>query len=99
VVNRGFDREQLIASLRSRVQNEVWSIHFHLTYYLLARLFLITINLFQGTVTYYLLLDNRYRVSTGYLGAEFQETMVGLFSLQLLTMSLVVCLRWSDSVI
>ncbi|PNY11881.1 SNF1-related protein kinase catalytic subunit alpha KIN10 [Trifolium pratense] len=50
VVNRGFDREQLIASLRSRVQNE-------------------------GTVTYYLLLDNRYRVSTGYLGAEFQETM------------------------
>ncbi|QCD92644.1 SNF1-related protein kinase catalytic subunit alpha KIN10-like [Vigna unguiculata] len=29
----------------------------------------------KGTVTYYLLLDNRFRVSTGYLGAEFQETM------------------------
>ena len=50
VVNRGFDRNQLVESLRNRVQNE-------------------------GTVTYYLLLDNRYRVSTGYLGAEFQETM------------------------
>ncbi|XP_058722713.1 SNF1-related protein kinase catalytic subunit alpha KIN10-like [Vicia villosa] len=50
VVNRGFDRDQLVESLSNRVQNE-------------------------GTVTYYLLLDNRYRVSTGYLGAEFQETM------------------------
>ncbi|KAL2528650.1 SNF1-related protein kinase catalytic subunit alpha KIN10 [Forsythia ovata] len=29
----------------------------------------------EGTVTYYLLLDNRFRVSTGYLGAEFQETL------------------------
>ncbi|EPS65955.1 hypothetical protein M569_08822, partial [Genlisea aurea] len=29
----------------------------------------------EGTVTYYLLLDNRFRVSNGYLGAEFQETM------------------------
>ncbi|GFP91758.1 snf1-related protein kinase catalytic subunit alpha kin10 [Phtheirospermum japonicum] len=29
----------------------------------------------KGTVTYYLLLDNRFRVSNGYLGAEFQETM------------------------
>ncbi|KAG8384667.1 hypothetical protein BUALT_Bualt04G0141800 [Buddleja alternifolia] len=29
----------------------------------------------EGTVTYYLLLDNRFRVSSGYLGAEFQETM------------------------
>ncbi|KAK6128862.1 hypothetical protein DH2020_037379 [Rehmannia glutinosa] len=28
-----------------------------------------------GTVTYYLLLDNRFRVSSGYLGSEFQETM------------------------
>ncbi|KAK6128843.1 hypothetical protein DH2020_037409 [Rehmannia glutinosa] len=35
-------------------------------------------NLFKkikGTVTYYLLLDNRFRVSSGYLGSEFQETM------------------------
>ena len=40
-----------------------------------------TIYVFQGTVAYYLLLDNRFRVSSGYLGAEFQETMVGLFSL------------------
>ncbi|GER45334.1 protein kinase [Striga asiatica] len=29
----------------------------------------------EGTVTYYLLLDNRFRVSNGYLGSEFQETM------------------------
>lgn len=29
----------------------------------------------EGTVTYNLLLDNRFRVSTGYLGAEFQESM------------------------
>jgi 5'-AMP-activated protein kinase catalytic alpha subunit len=31
----------------------------------------------EATVTYYLLLDNRFRVSSGYLGAEFQETMDG----------------------
>ncbi|KAL0691665.1 hypothetical protein Bca4012_091344 [Brassica carinata] len=31
----------------------------------------------DGTVTYYLILDNRFRVSAGYLGAEFQETMEG----------------------
>ncbi|XP_070024307.1 SNF1-related protein kinase catalytic subunit alpha KIN10-like isoform X2 [Nicotiana sylvestris] len=48
VVKMGFDRSNLIESLRNRVQNE-------------------------GTVAYYLLLDNRHRVSTGYLGAEFQE--------------------------
>lgn len=30
----------------------------------------------QGTVAYYLLLDNRFRASSGYLGAEFQESMV-----------------------
>ncbi|XP_020970045.1 SNF1-related protein kinase catalytic subunit alpha KIN10 [Arachis ipaensis] len=50
VVNMGFDRNQLVESLRNRIQNE-------------------------GTVAYYLLLDNRFRVSSGYLGAEFQETM------------------------
>ncbi|KAF1877448.1 hypothetical protein Lal_00040163 [Lupinus albus] len=51
VVNMGFDKNQLVESLRNRLQNE-------------------------GTVAYYLLLDNRFRVSSGYLGAEFQETMV-----------------------
>ncbi|WVZ06019.1 hypothetical protein V8G54_019365 [Vigna mungo] len=50
VVKMGFDRNQLIESLRNRIQNE-------------------------GTVAYYLLLDNRFRVSSGYLGAEFQESM------------------------
>ncbi|CAN6452346.1 unnamed protein product [Victoria cruziana] len=50
VVNMGFDRSQLIDSLRNRVPNE-------------------------ATVAYYLLLDNRFRVSNGYLGAEFRETM------------------------
>ncbi|KAM0935332.1 putative protein kinase CAMK-AMPK family [Dioscorea sansibarensis] len=29
----------------------------------------------EATVTYYLLLDNRFRTASGYLGAEFQETM------------------------
>ncbi|KAI9121406.1 hypothetical protein K1719_008439 [Acacia pycnantha] len=50
VVTIGFDRNQLVESLRNRIQNE-------------------------ATVTYYLLLDNRFRVSSGYLGAEFQESM------------------------
>ncbi|KAM7510088.1 hypothetical protein LguiB_008963 [Lonicera macranthoides] len=50
VVKMGFDRNNLVDSLRNRVQNE-------------------------GTVAYYLLLDNRFRVSSGYLGAEFQESM------------------------
>lgn len=47
IVRMGFDRDQLIESLRNRVQNE-------------------------GTVAYYLLLDNRFRTTSGYLGAEFQ---------------------------
>ncbi|KAL8471643.1 hypothetical protein ACS0TY_028417 [Phlomoides rotata] len=34
----------------------------------------------EGTVTYYLLLDNRSRVTNGYLGAEFQETAEGGYS-------------------
>ncbi|KAE8724842.1 SNF1-related protein kinase catalytic subunit alpha KIN11 [Hibiscus syriacus] len=34
----------------------------------------------EGTVAYYLLLDNRFRVSSGYLGAEFQETMESGFN-------------------
>ncbi|KAE8021731.1 hypothetical protein FH972_007597 [Carpinus fangiana] len=50
VIKRGFDRNQLIESLRNRIQN-------------------------KATVAYYLLLDNRFRPSSGYLGAEFQETM------------------------
>ncbi|GAB2279746.1 SNF1- protein kinase catalytic subunit alpha kin10 [Dionaea muscipula] len=55
VVKMGFDRNQLVESLRSRIQTE-------------------------GTVAYYLLLDNRSRVSAGYLGGEFQETMDHNFS-------------------
>ncbi|KAI3886892.1 hypothetical protein MKX03_019103 [Papaver bracteatum] len=50
VLKMGFDRNQLVESLRNRVQNE-------------------------GTVAYYLLLDNRFRTTSGYLGAEFQESM------------------------
>ncbi|KAG2283812.1 hypothetical protein Bca52824_055032 [Brassica carinata] len=49
VVNMGFGRNQVMESLRNRVQND-------------------------ATVTYYLLLDNRFRVSSGYLESEFQET-------------------------
>ncbi|KAK6912795.1 Ubiquitin-associated domain [Dillenia turbinata] len=50
VIKMGFDRNQLVDSLRNRIQND-------------------------ATVAYYLLLDNRFRVSSGYLGAEFQESM------------------------
>lgn len=32
--------------------------------------------LFQATVAYYLLYDNRSMASSGYLGAEFQESVV-----------------------
>ncbi|CAH2044958.1 unnamed protein product [Thlaspi arvense] len=49
VLNMGFDRNQVMESLRNRVQND-------------------------ATVTYYLLLDNRFRVPSGYLESEFQET-------------------------
>lgn len=31
----------------------------------------------QATVTYFLLLDNRFRAASGYLGAEYQEATVG----------------------
>eukprot|EP00897_Mesotaenium_endlicherianum_P002219 jgi/Mesen1/2024/ME000148S01128 len=48
VIKMGFDRGQLVDSLRNRVQN-------------------------KATVAYYLMLDNRRRISSGYLGAEFQE--------------------------
>ncbi|KDP27185.1 hypothetical protein JCGZ_19884 [Jatropha curcas] len=34
----------------------------------------------DATVAYYLLLDNRFRVSNGYLGAEFQEIMESGFN-------------------
>ncbi|MBA0848214.1 hypothetical protein Goshw_029794 [Gossypium schwendimanii] len=34
----------------------------------------------EGTVAYYLLLDNLFRVSSGYLGAEFQESMESGFN-------------------
>ncbi|KAJ6819104.1 SNF1-related protein kinase catalytic subunit alpha KIN10-like [Iris pallida] len=34
----------------------------------------------EGTVAYYLLLDNRFRATSGYLGAEFKETMECGFS-------------------
>ncbi|KVI09102.1 Kinase associated domain 1 (KA1) [Cynara cardunculus var. scolymus] len=34
-------------------------------------------HIFQGTVAYYLLLDNRFRNSNSYLGAEFQKPVEG----------------------
>ncbi|KAL2941891.1 SNF1-related protein kinase catalytic subunit alpha KIN10 [Bienertia sinuspersici] len=34
----------------------------------------------EGTVAYYLLFDNRFRASSGYLGAEFQETLDSKYS-------------------
>lgn len=48
VIKMNFDRNHLVDSLRSRIQNE-------------------------ATVAYYLMLDNRCRISNGYLGSEFQE--------------------------
>lgn len=75
----GFDRNQLVESLSNRIQNEVCDLLFSPQVYLPDCL--ISLSVFQGTVTYYLLLDNRFRVSSGYLGAEFQETMVCLFFL------------------
>jgi hypothetical protein len=32
--------------------------------------------IFQATVAYYLLLDNRFRATSGYLGADYQDSMV-----------------------
>ncbi|CAD5190180.1 unnamed protein product [Musa acuminata subsp. malaccensis] len=55
VIKMGFDKNQLVESLHSRIQNE-------------------------ATVSYYLLLDNRFRATSGYLGDDFQETMDGGFS-------------------
>lgn len=48
VVKMGFDRNQLVDSLRTRIAT-------------------------KATVAYYLLLDNKRRPSSGYLGAEFSE--------------------------
>ena len=78
MVKMGFDRNQLVESLGNRIQNEVCAFDFLLLY--LSDKSLTSIHVFQGTVAYYLLLDNRFRVSSGYLGAEFQETMVGFFA-------------------
>ncbi|XP_065028502.1 SNF1-related protein kinase catalytic subunit alpha KIN10-like isoform X1 [Musa acuminata AAA Group] len=50
VIKMGFDKNQLVESLHSRISNE-------------------------ATVSYYLLLDNRFRAMSGYLGGDFQETM------------------------
>lgn len=74
----GFDRGQLVESLRNRIQNEVrYSLLLPLVF---DFVFLLGKNvdcwIFQATVAYYLLLDNRFRPSNGYLGDEFQETMV-----------------------
>eukprot|EP00245_Coleochaete_scutata_P001531 TRINITY_DN11908_c0_g1_i1.p1 TRINITY_DN11908_c0_g1~~TRINITY_DN11908_c0_g1_i1.p1 ORF type:complete len:559 (+),score=106.05 TRINITY_DN11908_c0_g1_i1:66-1679(+) len=48
VLKMGFDRQQVVESLRNRAHN-------------------------KATVAYYLMLDNRRRISSGYLGAEFSE--------------------------
>jgi hypothetical protein len=32
--------------------------------------------IFQATVAYYVLLDNRFRATNGYLGADYQESTV-----------------------
>lgn len=37
-----------------------------------------TVLAMQATVAYYLLLDNRLRTTSGYLGSEFQESMVSV---------------------
>ncbi|PIA62872.1 hypothetical protein AQUCO_00200708v1 [Aquilegia coerulea] len=55
VIRMGFDRNQLLESLRNRLQNE-------------------------ATVAYYLVFDNRFRSTSGYLGAEFQESTDSSFN-------------------
>ncbi|CAD6333097.1 unnamed protein product [Miscanthus lutarioriparius] len=55
VLNMGFDKNQLIASLQNRLQNE-------------------------ATVAYYLLLDDRLRTTSVYLGSDLQESMDSSFS-------------------
>ncbi|KAF3795394.1 SNF1-related protein kinase catalytic subunit alpha [Nymphaea thermarum] len=50
------------------------------TFYCLISAYMVDLDNLTGNcciLAYYLLLDNRFRVSSGYLGAEFRETMVG----------------------
>lgn len=77
----GFDRNHLVEALRSRIQNEVSDTHQHqfpplalVSYDADPGIFIMN----QATVAYYLLLDNRLRASNGYLGVEFQESMVSI---------------------
>ena len=79
VVRMGFEKQHVVECLRNRIQNDVslfgsymirtlvsifhYSCH---TYY----------SLFQATVAYYLLFDNRSPVPSGYLGDQFQEPIV-----------------------
>lgn len=78
----GFERNNIIESLRNRVQNEVTLICC-IPIFVFCGLQILTcfLHVLQGTVAYYLLLDNRFRASSGYLGAEFQESVVRWFCL------------------
>lgn len=78
VVNMGFDRNLLLDSIQNRVQNEVSFVAISNSCFITNPSNISTV--YQGTVTYYLLLDNRFRVSGGYLGSEFQETVVRFLS-------------------
>lgn len=75
VVNMGFNKNHVCESLCSRLQNEVWTCIVSLMFLLVTWL-LIFWQIFQATVAYYLLLDNRFRATSGYLGADYQESMV-----------------------
>jgi hypothetical protein len=85
----GFDKNQLIESLHKRLQNEVFASLHCSSLLFLGECMTKFLNNVQATVAYYLLLDNRLRTTSGYLGAEFHESMVcQLISLSHLLLSI-----------
>ncbi|PON96340.1 GPCR kinase [Trema orientale] len=79
VIQKGFNRNQVIESIRNRVQNEVRTLK-PPSAYTLQVFSLIVYNIYQATVAYYLLLDSRSGASNGNLELEFQETMESGFN-------------------
>jgi hypothetical protein len=50
----------------------------------------------QATVAYYLLLDNRLRATSGYLGAQYQEAMVHFFPLFFINLCCITLITAHD---
>jgi 5'-AMP-activated protein kinase catalytic alpha subunit len=75
----GFNKDHVCESLCSRLQNEVWACNVSLMFLLVS--WILILQNFQATVAYYLLLDNRFKATSGYLGADYQESMVSTYLL------------------